>query len=279
MYSPPFLGLYVYSNSERDLGNSRSDEEFWHHFGFIADQIYRVLMPGRIMAFHCMVVPAMKEKDGYIGLKDFRGDMIRFCKERGFIHHSEHIIPKDPLIEATRTKAIGLMHKQLCKDSAMCRAGIPDFMIAMRKPGVNPERVSHPKGQDHWIGLDPPKHGNLSHERWRRYASSIWDDIDQTNTLNVAAARAEEDERHVAPLQLDVIERALWLWSNPDDIILSPFAGIGSEGHVALKMGRRFIGVELKESYYAQAAKNLKQAELMAGAQLSLLSEPTEDPA
>jgi hypothetical protein len=208
-----------------------------------------------------MVIPALKERDGYIGLKDFRGDLIKFFRARGFIHHSEHIIRKDPLIEATRTKAIGLMHKQLCKDSSMCRAGLPDYLIAMRKPGENPKPIRHPNGLDTWVGLNPPTKGNLSHERWRRYADEVWDDIDQSNTLNAQAARSSQDERHIAPLQLDVIERAVWLWSNPDDVVLSPFAGIGSEGYVSLRNDRKFIGIELKESYFKQACANLASAE------------------
>lgn len=278
VFSPPFLSLYTYSASERDLGNCRTDAEFWKHFDFIVRELFRVLMPGRIVAFHCMVIPAMKEKDGFIGLKDFRGDLIRFFKRRGFIHHSEHVIWKDPLVEATRSKALGLMHKQLCKDSAMCRAGIPDYLVAMRKPGVNPQRIAHAKGQDHWAGDNPPIHGNLSHERWRRYASPVWMDIDQTDTLNVVAAREEDDQRHICPLQLGVIERALWLWSNPGDVVLSPFAGIGSEGVVSLRMKRRFIGIELKPAYYTQAVKNLVATENEAQ-QMDMLGDFAADEA
>jgi DNA methylase len=260
LFSPPFMGLYVYSDSIRDLGNSKTDAEFWAHFGFIADELFRIMKPGRILAFHCMVMPAMKERDGYIGLKDFRGEMIRFFEKRGFIHHSEHVIWKDPLIEATRTKALGLMHKQLMKDSAMCRAGLPDYLIAMRKPGENSDPICHPDGLDHWAGTNPPKNGNLSHERWRRYADPIWDDINQSRTLNARDGRSEDDSRHIAPLQLDVIDRAVWLWSNKGDTVCSPFAGIGSEGYVALLKERRFVGIELKAEYFNQAAVNLDAA-------------------
>jgi hypothetical protein len=267
VFSPPFASLYVYSGLARDMGNARDYAEFHRHFGFLLDELYRVTKPGRMVAFHCMNLPVMKERDGYIGLKDFRGDLIREFLNRGFIFHSEHCIWKDPLVEATRTKAIGLMHKQLCKDSTMSRAGIPDYLIAMRKPGENPERVAHQNGLDYFVGEDAPKGGVLSHERWRRYASPVWMDIDQSNTLQHESAREEKDERHICPLQLDVIERALWLWSNPGDLVFSPFMGIGSEGHVALKMGRRFVGSELKRSYWEQAVRNLEYAEKLGNAQ------------
>jgi len=273
VFSPPFAALYTYSNSERDLGNCRTDEEFFRHFEFIVAELFRVLIPGRLVAFHCMNIPAMKERDGYIGLKDFRGDLIRQFQRQGFIFHSEHCIWKDPLIEATRTKALGLMHKQIQKDSSMCRAGIPDYLIAMRKPGGNPEPVAHPEGITSFAGMNPPRdaEGNLSHNRWRRYASPVWMDVDQSRTLQKDSAREDRDERHIAPLQLDVIERACFLWSNPKDVVLSPFMGIGSEGYVALEMGRRFIGIELKQSYYAQAVRNLAHAEEYANSQMTLL--------
>jgi DNA modification methylase len=264
-FSPPYINLYCYSNSPRDLGNCSSDSEFYTHFGYVIDNLFRVIKPGRIVAVDCMNVPAMKERDGYIGLKDFRGDLIREFQARGFIFHSEHCMWKDPLIEATRTKALGLMHKQLCKDSTMSRAGIPQYLLAFRKPGVNKFPVEHANGLEWFVGEDPPRTGNLSHERWRRYASPVWMDINFQNTLNVQGARESADERHVSPLALDVIERALSLWTNPGDVVLSPFAGIGSEGHVALQMGRKFVGIELKESYYRQAARNLENALRMTG--------------
>lgn len=260
-FSPPYLSLFTYSSSPRDMGNSKTDAEFYKHFTFIVSELLRIIKPGRHVSVDCMNVPAMKERDGYIGLKDFRGALIQIFVEHGFIFHSEHCIWKDPLIEATRTKAIGLLHKQLCKDSAMCRSGIPQYLLTFRKPGDNPEPINHPDGLDAWVGNDPPKIGNLSHERWRRYASPVWMDINSTNTLNYRVARSEQDERHICPMSLDIIERALWLWSNPGDIVLSPFAGIGSEGYESLKMGRKFIGIELKESYYQTALKNLKSAE------------------
>ncbi len=265
IFSPPYINLYCYSNSPRDLGNCSSDAEFYEHFGYVIDNLFRVVKPGRIVAVDCMNVPAMKERDGYIGLKDFRGDLIREFLARGFIFHSEHCMWKDPLIEATRTKALGLMHKQLCKDSAMSRAGIPQYLLAFRKPGNNAEPVAHNAGLEWFAGEDPPKRGNIAHEMWRRYASPVWMDINFQRTLNVQGARENEDERHVCPLALDVIERALQLWTNPGDVVLSPFAGIGSEGYVAIQAGRRFVGVELKASYYRQAAENLRTALVSSG--------------
>lgn len=261
IFSPPYGGtLYTYSNSPRDIGNCRNDAEFRTHFGFVVDELARVIKPGRIVAVDCMNIPAMKERDGYIGLKDFRGDLIRDFEARGFILHSEHCIWKDPLIEATRSKAIGLMHKQLCKDSTMSRAGIPQYLLAFRDPGTNAEPVAHIDGLTEFAGDDDPRHGNPSHERWRRYASPVWMDIRQNRTLNYRAAREDDDERHICPLALDIVERALTLWTNPDDVVLSPFMGIGSEGFVSLQMGRRFVGMELKKSYFDQAVKNLDAA-------------------
>ncbi len=268
IFSPPFSSLYTYSNSERDMGNSKNDEEFFRHFGFLVEHLYRITKPGRIVAFHCMNIPAMKERDGYIGIKDFRGDLIRCFQKYNFIFHSEHTIWKDPLVEATRTKALGLMHKQLCKDSTMCRSGLPDYLIAMRKPGENLEPVAHENGLERFAGDNPPATGNLSHERWRRYASPVWMDIRQTYTLQASPARESEDERHICPLQLDVIERALMLWSNERDVVLSPFMGIGSEGYVSIKENRKFIGIELKESYFNVAVNNLKLAEQEKGNEL-----------
>jgi len=284
IFSPPFASLYTYSNSERDMGNVRSHSEFYEHFRFLVGELYRVTIPGRLLSFHCMDIPAMKERDGFIGLYDFPGELLRLFQKAGFIYHSKVVIWKDPLIEATRTKALGLMHKQLCKDSAMCRQGLPDYLITVRKPGDNPEPIAHPKGLDRYIGTDEPdapkkepmlkdsrKHRNISmartdpvysHHVWRKYASPVWMDINQSRTLQKDSAREEKDERHICPLQLDVIERALELWTNPGDIVLSPFAGIGSEIYSAVRMGRRGVGIELKGSYFKQAVENCKVAEL-----------------
>ena len=248
IFSPPYASLYTYSNSDRDLGNSVNDDQFYEHFAHVVAGLHRVTKPGRIVCVDVMNIPAMKERDGYIGLKDFRGDVIRAFQKAGFIFHSEHCAWKDPLIEATRTKALGLMHKQLCKDSTRSRAGIPQYLLAFRKDGEN-----------------PPIHGNLSHERWRRYASPVWMDINFSNTLNAKAARDNEDERHVCPMALDLIERAIHLWSNPGDVVFDPFSGVGSTGYQAIKMGRKFVGSELKQSYFAQACKNIESAKANQG--------------
>jgi DNA modification methylase len=263
VFSPPFADLYAYSDSPRDMGNCRNYDEFFIHFGVLIEQLMRVLVPGRICAVHCMDIPSMKERDGVIGVKDFSGDIIRAFQRAGFVYHSRTLIWKDPLIEATRTKAIGLMHKQLCKDSTMSRCGLPDYLLAFRKPGQNPLPVEHPDGLTEYHGADDPgEHGvKRSHNIWRAYASPVWMDVRQTNTLNFREAREEKDEKHVCPLQLDTIARAVTLWSNPGEVVLTPFAGVGSEAYGAVKLGRRGIGIELKPSYYKQAVKNLMTLE------------------
>ena len=245
IYSPPFQSLYVYSNSDRDLGNCRTPEEFYEHFEFIGRELYRVMMPGRLMSIHCMNLPTSKERDGYIGIRDFRGELIKFFQDIGFIYHSEVCIWKDPVTAMQRTKALGLLYKQLKKDSCLSRQGIPDYLVTMRKPGDNPERVTH-------------TNETFPVKMWQRYASPIWMDINPNDTLQYRSAREEEDERHICPLQLPVIQRGIELWTNPDDIVLTPFMGIGSEAYMAVKLGRRAIGVELKDSYYRQAVKNVK---------------------
>jgi DNA modification methylase len=270
IFSPPFAELYVYNNSERDMGNSKNYNEFWIHFEFLIKELYRIIKPGRSVSFHCMDIPAMKERDGYMGVKDFSGDLIRAFQKEGFIYHSKAIIWKDPLIEATRTKALGLMHKQLVKDSYISRQGIPDQFITMRKPGNNQQEdfIGHPDGLTEYYGSQPPiNDGTIknSHLIWQKYASPVWMDIRQSNTLNKINARDEKDEKHICPLQLDVIARGVTLWSNPNDIVFSPFTGIGSEGYQAVKMNRRFIGIELKESYYYQSILNLKAANELKG--------------
>lgn len=260
IFSPPFASLYTYSNSDRDMGNCKDADAFMVHFGFLVSQLFRVMMPGRLLSFHCMNMPTSKVRDGYIGLQDFRGDLIRAFQNVGFIYHSEVCIWKDPVTAMQRTKALGLLHKQVVKDSCMSRQGVPDYLVTMRKPGVNPQPVA---GElDRWVGDDTFKSvGRLSIDLWQRYASPVWMDINQSRTLQKESAREDRDERHICPLQLDVIERGLLLWSNHGDTVLSPFAGIGSEGFVAVGAGRKFIGVELKESYFKQAALNLARAE------------------
>ena len=247
IFSPPFASLYTYSNSDRDMGNSKTYDEFYEHFTFLVKELYRVTMPGRLLSFHCMNLPTSKVRDGVIGIKDFRGLLIRIFTDTGWIYHSEVCIWKNPVTAMQRTKALGLLWKQLKKDSAMSRQGIPDFIVTMRKPGDNPERVTH---------TDESFPCNV----WQKYASPVWMDINQSDTLQRKSAREDKDEKHICPLQLEVIKRCIELCSNPNDIVLDPFAGIGSTPYVALRMGRRGLGVELKESYYEQAVKNCNEA-------------------
>jgi superfamily II DNA or RNA helicase len=263
IFSPPFASLYTYSASNRDMGNCKDYEQFEQHFRFLVRELYRVTKAGRLVSFHCMNLPTSKSHHGYIGLHDFRGDLIRVFRDAGFIFHSEVCIWKDPVTAMQRTKALGLLHKQVVKDSCMSRQGVPDYLVTMRKPGENPQPV---EGElDRWIGDNSfVSEGRLSIDLWQRYASPVWMDINASRTLQKDSARDEKDERHICPLQLDVIERAMELWSNPGDVVLSPFAGIGSEGYVALLTGRRFFGVELKPSYWKQAVANLRMAEAEA---------------
>jgi hypothetical protein len=247
IFSPPFASLYTYSALPNDMGNCRTHGEFYQHFSYLTKELFRVMRPGRNLSFHCMNLPISKERDGYIGVADFRGDMIRIFQEAGFIYHSEVCIWKDPVIAMQRTKALGLLHKQLKKDSCMSRQGIADYLVTMRMPGENPRPVSH-------------TNESFPVKVWQQYASPIWTDIDPSDTLQRASAREHDDERHICPLQLEVIRRGIRLWSNPNDEVLSPFAGIGSEGFVSIQEGRRFIGIELKESYFAQAVSNLRIA-------------------
>ena len=273
VYSPPFSSLYTYSNSERDMGNCPDDKTFEAHYRYLVQELFRVLQPGRLCSFHCMNLPTTVERDGFTGIRDFRGKLIKIHEEAGFIYHSEVCIWKDPLVAMQRTHAKGLLHVEHVKDSACSRQGLPDYLVTMRKPGINQEPISHlPSGWTEFVGEDEPKaewhddpsRNKYSHHVWQRYASPVWTDINPSDTLQRESVREDKDERHIAPLQLQVIERAVLLWSNPRDVVLSPFAGIGSEGYVAVKRGRRFIGAELKRSYYQQACKNLMAAEQMA---------------
>ena len=271
VFSPPFASLYCYSNSPRDLGNVKDDAEFFAHYDFLIEQTVRVMKPGRLVAIHCMLMPTSKVRDGHIGLRDFRGDIIRAYEKHGFIFHSEVCIWKDPVTAMQRTKALGLLHKTIRKDSAMSRQGIADYLVVMRAPGENIEPIAH-------------THEEFPVMMWQRYASPVWvttgsadedgflmcsaeetsdesSGINPSNTLQYRSAREHDDERHICPLQLGVIRRAIRLWSNPNDVVWSPFTGIGSEGYVALQEGRRFVGAELKASYYEQACRNLKEAQ------------------
>lgn len=244
IYSPPFADLFVYSDDPRDMGNCDSFEQFIEHYEFLLAQLVRVMKPGRIVAVHCTDLQSQKFRDGFIGLKDFPGELIRAHQRAGFIYHSRTTIWKDPVTEMQRTKALGLLYMQLKKDSTRSRMGLADYLIAFRAPGENAEPVTH-------------KSKDFSVDQWQQWASPVWMDIDQTDTLNVRSARHSNDERHLCPLQLDLIRRCILLWSNPGDLVLSPFAGVGSEGFVSLQEGRRFVGFELKQSYYNTAINNL----------------------
>ena len=247
LFSPPFASLYTYSNSDRDMGNSKGDDEFYEHFVFLAKELYRITMPGRLLSFHCMDLPLMKERDGVIGLKDFPSIIRQVFEDCGFIYHSKVTIWKNPVTEMQRTKALGLLHKQIRKDSTMNRQSIPDYIVTMRKPGDNPERVAH-------------THETFPVDVWQNYASPVWMDIRQSDTLQKKSARDDKDERHICPLQLEVIQRCIELWTNPNDIVFDPFGGIGSTAYVALTLGRRAISSELKESYFKQMKGNVEEA-------------------
>lgn len=245
IFSPPFSQLYVYSNSDRDMGNCKGDEEFYNHFKYLAKELYRITMPGRLLSFHCMDLPLMKSRDGVIGLKDFPALMLKIFQDCGFIYHSKVTIWKNPVTEMQRTKALGLLHKQIKKDSSMSRQGLPDYVITVRKPGDNLERVGH-------------TNESFPVNVWQNYASPVWMDIRQSDTLQRKSARSEQDEKHICPLQLEVIQRCIELWTNPNDIVFDPFGGIGSTPYVALKLGRRGIASELKDSYFEQLKKNVE---------------------
>lgn len=248
IYSPPFASLYTYSNSDRDMGNCKDYEEFMEHFQYGIRELFRITKPGRNTSFHCMQLPISKEREGYIGLRDFRGILIRAFQAEGWIYHSEVCIWKDPVTAMQRTKALGLLWKQIKKDSTRSRMGIADYVVTMRKPGDNPEPVGH-------------EAADFPVDQWQKWASPVWMDIDASDTLQRLHCKDQDDERHICPLQLEVIRRCLVLWSNPGDVVLSPFAGIGSEGYEAIKMDRRFVGIELKRSYFKVAESNLRHAE------------------
>ena len=247
VFSPPFADLFVYSNSDHDMGNCRNDDEFVQQLKFLIAELFRVVKPGRNVSFHCMNLPTTKMRQGFIGLRDFRGDLIRAFQDAGFIYHSEVCIWKDPVVAMQRTKALGLLHKTIRENSTMSRMGLPDYVVTMRKPGDIEERVTH--GDD------------LPVMMWQKYASPIWDDINQSRTLNKLPARDDNDLKHMCPLQLDVIERCIHLWTNKGDTVFSPFTGIGSEGYCAVKMGRKFIGTELKPAYWELAHQNITDAQ------------------
>lgn len=271
IFSPPFASLFTYSDSIRDMGNCKSQEDFLSHFKYLITELYRVIMPGRLVSIHCMNLPSTICNDGFIGMKDFRGEIIRLFEANNFIYHSEVCIWKDPLLQAVRTKVLTLAHKQVVKDSSRCAQGFPDYIVTMRKSGNNKKPISRGRGFEEYIGereepqahkTNDPRTNKYSHEVWQRYASPVWFDIRQTRVLNNEVARNEKDEKHICPLQLDTIERCLELWSLPGDMVLSPFAGIGSEIYCAAKMERYGIGIELKKDYFNQAIKNLNQLKI-----------------
>lgn len=278
VHSPPFEGLYKFSNFDRDLSNSEGGL-FWEHYAFLIAELLRVTVPGRLHSVHCMQLPTSKIRHGHIGMRDFRGEIVRAYEDAGWIFHSEVCIWKNPVVAQQRTKSIRLLHKQVLKDSALSGQGLADYVLTFRKPGDNPEPISGPFEIFHGEGLDLSR---PAYERWcagleagarpwpydtwvstliwQRYASPVWMDINQTRTLQYRSARDAKDEQHISPLQLDVIERCLDLWSNPGDTVLTPFLGIGSEVYCAVRMGRRGIGFELKPSYFAQAVRNCARA-------------------
>ena len=252
IFSPPFAELYVYSDDIRDMGNCKDYEEFFVHFQFLVKELARVIKSGRLVAVHCMDLPAMKGKDGYIGLKDFSGMLIKAFEQEGFIYHDRITIWKSPVVEMTRTKSIGLLHKTIKKDSSLSRTGIPDYILVFRNAGDNLVPITH---QD----KDENKENYLPVNLWQKYAEPVWYDINYSDTLQYTSAREEKDEKHICPLQLETIRRCLHLWSNEGETVLSPFGGIGSEGYESLRLNRNYIGIELKESYYNQMQRNLKR--------------------
>lgn len=289
VYSPPFSSLYTYSNSDRDMGNSKTHDDFFDQYKFLIKEKLRITKKGRLTAVHCMNLTTTKGRDGFIGMYDFRGEIIRAHVEAGWIFHSEICVWKDPVVAMQRTKALGLLHATIKKDSSMSRQGIPDHIVVFRKPEENEDKIDGEfqyyvgdMDLNDYITRESPDSvagqkfseftrddGNTLQKRssgssidiWQHYASPVWFDIRQTNTLQFREARGHDDERHICPLQLDVIERCNQLWSKHGDVVFSPFMGIGSEGYIALQMGRKFIGAELKESYFKVAKKHLDKAE------------------
>ena len=270
VYSPPFGGLYNYSSSERDLSNCRNYEEFFEHYGFVVREIHRLTMPGRLTAVHCMDVPQSGDK----GLRDFPGDIIRLHEQAGFYYVARHAVWKEPLGVRLRTMTRGLAHKQIVDDSSLCDVASADYLLLFRKKGKNPIPIAHPVGLPGYAGERQIPADVLSFKGWtgkqienrysqwiwRQYASAFWDDVRIDRVLPYKESKEPDDEKHVHPLQLDVIERVVVLRSNPGEVVLTPFMGVGSEVYGALVNGRKGIGIELKGSYYKQAVRNLDAA-------------------
>lgn len=272
VYSPPFAGLYHYSSDERDLSNCVDYQEFFEHYAFVVREMARVTMPGRMTAVHCMDVPSGNSGRDY--LVDFPGDIIRLHEQHGYRYIARYCIWKEPLGVRNRTMAKNLAHKTIVEDSSRCSVASADYLLVFRRNGINPVPIAHPHGLMDYAGERriPPDvqryrgwtgnqiENRYSHWIWRQYASAFWDDIRIGRVLPFQAAKDSEDEKHVHPLQLDVIDRCLVLWSNPDETILTPFMGVGSEVYASLLLGRKAIGIELKASYYRQAVKNIEAA-------------------
>lgn len=275
IYSPPFAGLYHYSSSPRDLSNSRSYMEFLNHYAYVVEEIHRLTMPGRLTAVHCMDIPSGNTGTGSDHLMDFPGDIIRLHADYDFRYVARYHVWKEPLGVRNRTMAKKLAHATIVDDSSRCGVASADYLLVFRRDGENPEPIEHPVGLTEYAGARPiPQEllkykgwtGNqienrYSHWIWRQYASAFWDDVRIERVLPYQKARDEEDEKHVHPLQLDVIDRALVLWSNPSDIVLTPFMGVGSEVYSAVRAARQGIGIELKETYFRQAVKNLESVD------------------
>ena len=260
IFSPPFAALYVYSDSDRDMGNCLDENQFFAHFTFAVEQLYRIMKPGRVVCVHCMDLPRLKQKDGWIGVYEFPDDLRRCFKEHGFHYDGQCTIWKNPVTAMTRTKSIRLLHKQMLKDSTVSGWALPEYILKFKKPGENQEPVA---GEfDRWVGEDGFLSTQvMSVDIWQEYASPVWMDIRQTRTLQCKSAKGEQDERHICPLHLDVIDRCLQLWSNPGDVVFDPFGGIASVPYCAIKMDRKGLASELKESYYLEAVKNCRRAE------------------
>ncbi len=263
IFSPPFSHLFIYSDSERDMGNAANDAEFLEHYRFLVRQLYRVTKPGRLCAVHCSDLPRTKSTHGEVALYDLPGDIRAVHEAEGWTYHSRVTIWKDPVVEMQRTKALGLLHKQLLKDSSRSRVGMPDYLLVFRKTPEDESKVDK-------VGHDAKE---FPVDLWQQWASPVWMDINQTDVLNVRIARDDKDEKHLCPLQLDLIDRAIRLWSNAGDVVLSPFMGVGSEGWGALRAGRKFVGIELKEAYFNQAVRNLSDADQWRGSDLFASTE------
>lgn len=275
IYSPPFAGLYTYSSSERDLSNCRNYDEFLEHYEFVVREIHRLTLPGRMTAVHCMDIPRSNSGRGD-ALMDFPGDIIRLHERLGFRYTARYHVWKEPLTVRNRTMTKALAHKTIVEDSSRCGVASADYLLIFRRDGQNPVPISHPTGLLEYAGERRPPadvlkyrgwtgnqiENRYSHWIWRQYASAFWDDVRLDRVLPYREARDSEDEKHVHPLQLDVIDRCLMLWSNPDERVLTPFMGVGSEVYSAVRAGRVGIGVELKPSYYRQAVKNLAAVEI-----------------